>query len=176
MKKYHYTAVLICLLLMTGCRQSEISGELNENMSSQLQDNISVKTIFVSGMGCSDPNCTDPNHYHDCPPDCSDYDHYHNCDPDCTEASHHHADIHHGNNQYPDSTPDAGVSFVSGMGCSDPDCTDPDHYHDCPPDCSDYDHHHNCDLDCTEANHHHRNTVNKSGQHHSERHHGGNHH
>lgn len=70
------------------------------------------------------------------------------------------------------------VSFVSGMGCSDPNCTDASHHHDCPPDCGDYEHHHNCGLDCTEVSHHHSNTstVNESGQHHEEQHHGGNHH
>lgn len=46
--------------------------------------------VFLSSFGCSDQNCTDPSHYHNCPPDCTDYDHYHNCTWGCTETSHHH--------------------------------------------------------------------------------------
>ncbi len=100
MKEYYYTVILVCMLFMTGCRQSEISSGINENITSQLQYDISDTTVFVSGMGCSDPSCTDPAHHHDCPPDCEDYDHHHNCDLDCTEISHHHR----------------GTSAVNGLG------------------------------------------------------------
>ena len=46
---------------------------------------------YISGMGCSDPNCTDPSHYHNCPADCGNYEHHHNCALDCAEPSHCHA-------------------------------------------------------------------------------------
>ena len=164
MKNFLCIATVAYLIFLTGCSQSGMV----MNLTSQLQDNLPDTAVFVSGMGCSDPDCTDASHHHDCPPDCGDYEHHHNCDLDCTEESHHHAD----------STIVATVSFVSGMGCSDPDCTDASHHHDCPADCGDYEHYHNCALDCTETSHHHSSAsgVNESGQHHTEQHHGGNHH
>ncbi|MDE6625938.1 MAG: hypothetical protein K2K56_06170 [Lachnospiraceae bacterium] len=88
MKKFFCTAMFACLIFLAGCGQSGTVTDL----SSKLPDNASGTTVFVSGMGCSDPDCTDASHHHDCPPDCGDYEHYHNCDLDCTEASHHHND------------------------------------------------------------------------------------
>ncbi len=121
---------------------------------------------FVSGMGCSDANCTDPSHHHDCPADCTDYSHHHSCPLDCTEADHHHAEAHHDEeHQQSDTASIAAISFVSGMGCNDTNCTDASHHHDCPADCTDYSHYHNCSLDCTEASHHH------ISQHHESEHH-----
>ena len=61
------------------------------NLTSQLQDDLPDTAVFVSGMGCSDPDCMDASHHHDCPPDCGDYEHYHNCTLDCAETSHHHS-------------------------------------------------------------------------------------
>ena len=174
MKKVLCTVTLVCLLFMTGCGRNGMIA----NLTHQLQGNASDTAAFVSGMGCSDPSCTDTSHHHDCPSDCGDYEHHHNCGLDCAEVSHHHGDTVSKDSQSVDSTTDTNVSFVSGMGCSDPSCTDTSHHHDCPTDCGDYEHHHNCGLDCTEVSHHHIGTGgrNESGQHHSEPHHGGHHH
>ena len=174
MKKFFCTAILVSLSFMAGCSKSENAADI----TSQLQNNVSGTAMFVSGMGCNNPDCTDRSHHHDCPATCEDYDHHHNCNLDCTEVSHHHTDTHHNDYPYDDATEAANDSFVSGMGCSDPDCTDSSHHHDCPATCGDYDHHHNCSLDCTEASHHHRGTGggNESGHHYQEGHQGGNHH
>ena len=112
---------------------------------------------YISGMGCSDPNCTDPSHYHDCPADCADYEHYHHCALDCADAGHHHA------NHHAEASTAVPVSFVAGMGCSDPNCTDPSHFHDCPADCANYEHHHTCALDCAEPSHCHAGTTVSTG-------------
>lgn len=93
MKKLLCTATLVCLLFMTGCGKNEITADSN----SLLQNNTSGTAVFVSGMGCSNPDCTDISHHHDCPSDCADYDHHHNCSLDCTEASHHHRGTSEGN-------------------------------------------------------------------------------
>ena len=69
---------------ITGLRDA---GEQENNSASVTVTNVS----FVSGMGCSDPDCTDVTHHHDCPLDCGDYEHHHNCALDCTIASHHHS-------------------------------------------------------------------------------------
>mgnify|MGYP001026336823 CR=1 FL=1 len=122
---------------------------------------------YISGMGCSDPNCTDPSHYHDCPADCANYEHYHHCALNCAETGHHHA------NHHSETSTAVPVSFVAGMGCSDPNCTDPSHYHDCPADCANYEHHHACALDCAEPSHCHAGTAVSTG---GGRHHGGGHH
>lgn len=166
MKRYPFFITLVGILIMSGCTKMEPITDSN------FQNGISDATVFVRGMGCNDPNCTDSTHHHDCPSDCDDYNHYHNCDLNCTETSHHHFNTHHGDDI------DTNVSFVSGMGCNDPNCTDSTHYHDCPADCDDYDHYHHCSLNCTETSHHHNesNNANRSGQHHQRRHHGGTHH
>ena len=93
MKRFLCTAMFGCLIFLTGCGQRD----RGMNLSSHLQDDVSGKAVFVSGMGCSDSNCTDPTHHHDCPPDCGDYEHYHNCDLNCTETSHHHNGMSDGN-------------------------------------------------------------------------------
>ena len=87
MKNFLFTAGLMCVLFITGCDK----GEIITNLNFHLPYNVSDTTVFVSGMGCSDLNCTDTSHHHDCLPDCEDYDHHHNCSLDCTEASHHHS-------------------------------------------------------------------------------------
>ena len=69
---------------ITGLRDA---GEQENNSASVTVTNVS----FVSGMGCSDPDCADVTHHHDCPLDCGDYEHHHNCALDCTIASHHHS-------------------------------------------------------------------------------------
>ncbi len=196
MKKFLCATTFACLILMTGCGKNDmiedISSDIQEDVSEQVQhhveieymgednvDSVKMTTVsFVNGMGCSDPDCTDASHHHDCPSDCDDYEHHHNCGLDCTEASHHHAYTEHEETHHDDSVTVTNVSFVNGMGCSDPDCTDASHHHDCPTDCGDYEHHHNCGLDCTEASHHHSGTsaVNGTEQHHSEQRHGGGHH
>ena len=86
MKKNFFVITLICLLFMTGCGRSDKMINPNSNLQNQ---NYHSAT-FVNGMGCSDPNCTDSSHHHDCPSDCQDYSHHHNCDLDCQEESHHH--------------------------------------------------------------------------------------
>ena len=131
------------------------------------ETSTAVPVSFVAGMGCSDPNCTDPSHYHDCPAGCADYEHYHSCALNCAEAGHHHA------NHHSETSTAVPVSFVAGMGCSDPNCTDPNHYHDCPADCANYEHRHSCALDCAEPSHCHASTAVSTG---GGRHHGGGHH
>ena len=97
--------IAVVFLLLTGCgakipnsqaglSQSELPGsstrsELSTAASQSHHDEVS--TTFMNGMGCSDKNCTNPSHYHDCPADCADYDHYHNCSLDCVETDHHHS-------------------------------------------------------------------------------------
>lgn len=90
MKKFLCVVVLVCVLFITGCDNSRIS-------NSEIQ-NDSSSTTFVNGMGCSDHNCTDSSHHHDCPQDCDNYDHHHNCSLDCTEASHYHNNTNVDNN------------------------------------------------------------------------------
>ena len=196
MKKFLCTAALACLICTAGCGQSQ--SNIITDLPSKIPEEVSDIAVFVSGMGCSDPNCTDASHHHDCLPDCGDYAHHHNCSLDCTDASHHHDVIDHEEESHDDidheeeshdvidheeehhddPTSVTTVSFISGMGCSDPNCTDASHHHDCPSDCNDYEHHHNCPLDCTDENHHHNgtNNANGSGQHHTKQHHGNDHH
>ncbi len=84
MKKYFYAITILCLLfIIGGSRNQEFATSI-----SHLQN--ANEEVFVSGMGCSNLNCTDSSHYHDCPTDCKDYNHYHNCNLDCTEVIHHH--------------------------------------------------------------------------------------
>lgn len=83
MRKSLCAAALACLFLLAGC------GGPDADVSRQSGE-VSALSGFVSGMGCSDPNCTDASHHHDCPADCTDYSHYHSCSLDCTEAGHHH--------------------------------------------------------------------------------------
>ena len=182
MKRSLFVIAMTGLFLLSGCGGSGENVSAPEEEQEEIQqENIQPAavtaaapapvqmTAFVSGMGCSDPNCTDASHHHDCPADCADYSHYHNCALDCTEASHHHTETgtHHENSQPTVTTaaPVQTIAFVSGMGCSDPTCTDASHHHDCPADCADYSHYHNCSLDCTEGSHHHK------SQHHGSAHH-----
>ena len=196
MKKSFCIIASACLIFMTGCGQrdliEDISSDIQEDVSEPEQHNVDIEYVgednvdsvkvttisFVNGMGCSDTNCTDASHHHDCPSDCGDYEHHHNCGLDCTEESHHHAYTEHEETHHAESVTVTNVSFVSGMGCSDPDCTDVTHHHDCPLDCGDYEHHHNCALDCTIASHHHSGTSTVSGttQHHTAQSHSGQHH
>lgn len=85
MEKFLYIAAIAFLMVQIGHGQS---GMISEPYA-QTQGDVS-DTVFVSGMGCSDPNCTDASHYHDCPIDCGDYEHHHHCGLDCIEVSHHH--------------------------------------------------------------------------------------
>lgn len=50
---------------------------------------------FMSSMGCSDKDCTDSSHFHDCSEDCSDPAHYHSCESDCNIKEHNHPRDHH---------------------------------------------------------------------------------
>lgn len=110
MLKCLYMVVSAYLILLTGIGNDGMMMEFH----SQYQDDASAATAFVSGMGCSDPYCTDITHHHDCPQDCEDYNHY-NCDLDCTEAEHchrgtsgdnesgqHHGEQHHGEQHHED--------------------------------------------------------------------------
>ena len=143
---------LICALALAGCG--------NETPAEPAPADAAASTVsFVSGMGCDDPNCTDPSHHHDCPADCGDYEHHHHCGLDCDDPAHNHnCGEHHG-------AAASTVSFVSGMGCDDPNCTDSSHHHDCPADCGDYEHHHHCGLDCDDPAHNHN-----CGEHHGGHH------
>ena len=86
MKKFLCMITLVFLFVQAGC-----SSETQEALDLSPQPgNDTTNVAFLSSMGCSDQNCTNASHYHDCPPDCTDYDHYHNCNLDCAETSHHH--------------------------------------------------------------------------------------
>lgn len=87
MRKFLCIAAFSCLIFCAGCGQSDVKTDLPSQPTA----------AFVSGMGCSDPNCTDASHHHDCPADCEDYDHHHSCDLDCTDASHHHEGVNNTN-------------------------------------------------------------------------------
>ena len=52
---------------------------------------------FSNSMGCSDKNCSDASHFHDCNEDCSDPAHYHFCESDCNIKEHNHPRDHHKN-------------------------------------------------------------------------------
>lgn len=109
MKKSFCIIASACLIFMTGCGQSDVIEDISSGMQEDVSepeqhhvdieyigednvDSVKVTTVsFVNGMGCSDPDCTDASHHHDCPSDCDDYEHHHNCDLDCTEESHHHS-------------------------------------------------------------------------------------
>jgi len=161
-----WISLLALVFLLSGCG-GEAAGGAPQKSAPE-----AGPVSFVAGMGCTDPNCTDPSHHHDCPVDCADYEHHHNCALDCAEPSHNHAGHHDepGHTEAPAAVP---VSFVAGMGCEDPNCTDPDHHHDCPADCANYEHHHSCALDCAEPSHCHAGTAVSTG---GGRHHGGGHH
>ncbi len=153
MKRYLYCITLLSLLFVTGCSKSEIL----DTSVSQFQNGSAQ--MFVSGMGCSDSNCTDPSHHHDCPEDCNDYSHHHNCSLDCTEESHHHEGVNQETHQHVDSSVVTTSSFVSGMGCNNPNCTDSSHHHDCPEES----HHHNVTNQSHKTEHH--NTHHNSSHH-----------
>ena len=53
--------------------------------------------VFYSCMGCTDPNCTDPTHYHHCVAGCTDPAHYHDCPMNCQNPAHPHWGSHHSN-------------------------------------------------------------------------------
>ena len=55
----------------------------------------STSSGYVSSMGCSDPNCADPTHFHSCDESCNDPAHYHFCDLDCEIKEHNHPRKHH---------------------------------------------------------------------------------
>lgn len=88
--------VLLSFLLLSGC--SNTMPEATEAASGSTPN-----ASFVSGMGCDDPSCTDPSHYHDCPPDCAEYEHHHHCGLDCDDPSHdHHSNEHSGAGHHSD--------------------------------------------------------------------------
>ena len=93
-KKTFGALVLTCVLFLNGC--STATPE-----ESSTVDGSGTNISFVSGMGCSDPTCTDPSHHHDCPSDCTEYDHHHHCDLDCTDPAHnHHSSGHTGSSHH----------------------------------------------------------------------------
>lgn len=62
--------------------------------------------LFWNCMGCTDPACTDPTHFHHCAAGCTVAEHYHDCPAGCTAHNHggwqqghgsgHHGGGHHG--------------------------------------------------------------------------------
>ncbi len=95
-KTFVILTLVLFLLAFVGCAAQQDSAEQTGSASQLSAPSSSTEvplenTAFISGMGCSDPTCTDASHHHDCPEDCTDYDHHHNCPLDCTEAGHHHS-------------------------------------------------------------------------------------
>ncbi len=84
-----WISLLALVFLLSGCG-GEAAGGAPQKSAPE-----AGPVSFVAGMGCTDPNCTDPGHHHDCPVDCADYEHHHNCTLDCAEPSHNHAPGHH---------------------------------------------------------------------------------
>ena len=83
-----WISLLALVFLLAGCG-GEAAGGAPQKSAPE-----AGPVSFVAGMGCTDPNCTDPGHHHDCPVDCADYEHHHNCALDCAEPSHNHKDHH----------------------------------------------------------------------------------
>ena len=60
-----------------------------------------LPVVFLNSMGCVDPGCTDPAHFHHCAADCAAAEHWHSCPAGCTDPSHahsggnHHGESHH---------------------------------------------------------------------------------
>lgn len=124
MRKMICIVVSVCFIFLTGCGRSEKV----KDSPSKLQENVSDTSVFVSGMGCSDTDCMDLSHYHNCPPDCEDYEHHHNCPLDCEDYEHHH------NCQL--------------------DNEDYGNYYNCPTDCTERGHHHSGTGNAVESEHH----------------------
>ena len=95
MKKTFFIVTLICLFFMTGCGRVDKMVHSNSNLPNQ---NYHSAT-FINGMGCSDPNCTDSSHHHDCPSDCQEESHHHNTTSK-TSTSIHHQEQHHGSTHH----------------------------------------------------------------------------
>ena len=123
--------------------------------------------VFHPCMGCIDPNCTDPSHYHYCAADCADPAHYHNCLAGCQGPGCGHESYC----VYVEESSEEPI-FHPCMGCGDPNCTDPDHYHYCAAGCADPTHYHNCPLGCQNYAHPHSGMGHCRGRgHHRGRHH-----
>lgn len=124
MRKMICIVVSVCFIFLTGCGRSEKV----KDSPSKLQENVSDTSVFVSGMGCSDTDCMDLSHYHNCPLDDEDYGCYYNCPTDCEDYEHH-------------------------QNCL---LDDEDHgcYYNCPMDCTERSHHHSGTGNAVESEHH----------------------
>lgn len=122
--------------------------------------------LFWNCMGCTDPACTDPTHFHHCAAGCTVAEHYHDCPAGCTVHDH----GYHHQTAVPATTSAPEPLFWNSMGCTDPACTDPAHFHHCAAGCTVAGHYHDCPAGCTAHNH--------GGwqQGHGSGHHGGGHH
>lgn len=107
-----------------------------------------AQAVYLTCMGCADPDCVDPAHYHYCTPGCTVAEHYHDCPVGCADPTH---------PCYGQCWEEAGVAcpreFCPSMGCTVEGCTDPAHYHSCPAGCADPAHYHNCPAGCTASAH-----------------------
>lgn len=107
--------------------------------------------LFWNSMGCVDPNCTDPAHFHHCGAGCTVAGHYHSCPAGCASTGHHHGYGVAANASA--ATGDPAPLFWNSMGCTDPNCTDPTHFHHCDAGCTVAGHYHSCPAGCTTHNH-----------------------
>lgn len=49
-----------------------------------------AQAVYLTCMGCADPDCVDPAHYHYCTPGCTVAEHYHDCPVGCADPAHYH--------------------------------------------------------------------------------------
>lgn len=115
-----------------------------------------AQAVYLTCMGCADPDCVDPAHYHHCAPGCAVAEHYHDCPVGCADPTHPCCG---------QCWEETGVvcprEFCPSMGCTAEGCTDPAHYHNCPAGCTDAAHCQDCPLgypnaDCPRYTGHHR--------------------
>lgn len=115
-----------------------------------------AQAVYLTCMGCADPDCVDPAHYHYCAPGCAVAEHYHDCPVGCADPTHPCCG---------QCWEETGVvcprEFCPSMGCTAEGCTDPAHYHSCPAGCTDAAHCQDCPLgdpnaDCPRYTGHHR--------------------
>lgn len=115
-----------------------------------------AQAVYLTCMGCADPDCVDPAHCHYCAPGCAVAEHYHDCPVGCADPTHPCCG---------QCWEETGVvcprEFCPSMGCTAEGCTDPAHYHNCPAGCTDAAHCQDCPLgypnaDCPRYTGHHR--------------------
>ena len=193
-----WISLLALVFLLSGCG-GEAAGGAPQKSAPE-----AGPVSFVAGMGCTDPNCTDPGHHHDCPVDCADYEHHHNCTLDCAEPSHNHKDHHEEPHHtaavepapsvepQPEPAPEPEPvpapqpeppavqtqTLTAVSYISGMGCSDPN--------CTDPSHYHSCPADCANYEHHHSCALDCAEPSHCHagtavstgggRHHGGGHH